>query len=156
MTDIKSKEARSKNMSAIRSRDTKPEMFIRKRLFAKGYRYRIASKLIPGHPDLYLAKYNAAVFIHGCFWHRHADCKYAYMPKSKVDFWNTKFANNRKRDKIVKEELADRGIKMIVVWECVIKQAQKKGNDPELLIATIEKYIKSGPQYIEIDADLLL
>ena len=104
MADIVSPEQRSQNMAAIRSRDTKPEVYFRKLLFAKGYRYRIAAKNIPGHPDIFLRKYNTAIFIHGCFWHRHHGCKYAYTPKSREDFWQNKFEANIKRDYIVKTQ----------------------------------------------------
>ena len=86
--DIKSAEDRSRNMAAIRSKDTKPEIFFRKLLFANGFRYRKNVNYVPGHPDLYLAKYHTAIFVHGCFWHRHKGCKYAYMPKSRQEFWN--------------------------------------------------------------------
>ena len=85
--DIKSPEERSKNMAAIHSKNTKPEVYFRKLLFAQGYRYSLNSKNIPGHPDIYLKKYNTAIFVHGCFWHRHEGCKYAYMPKSRAEFW---------------------------------------------------------------------
>ena len=78
MADIVSPEKRSQNMSAIRSKNTKPEVYLRKLLFAQGYRYRIADKSVPGHPDIFLRKYNTAIFVNGCFWHRHPDCKYAY------------------------------------------------------------------------------
>ena len=87
MADIVSPEKRSQNMSAIRSKNTKPEVYLRKLLFAQGYRYRIADKSVPGHPDIFLRKYNTAIFVNGCFWHRHPDCKYAYTPKSRVEFW---------------------------------------------------------------------
>ena len=87
MTDIKSPEERSRNMAAIRSKDTKPEVYLRKLLFAQGYRYRKNYKKIPGHPDIYLPKYRTAIFVHGCFWHRHQGCKYAYMPYSNIEFW---------------------------------------------------------------------
>lgn len=106
--DIVTPEQRSKNMAAICSKDTKPEVYFRKLLFAKGYRYSLNSKNVPGHPDIYLRKYNTAVFIHGCFWHRHKDCKFAYMPKSKVVFWQNKFETNQKRDFVVKNELQKR------------------------------------------------
>lgn len=86
--DIKTPEERSKNMAAIHSRNTKPEIWFRKQLFARGYRYRLNTNRIQGHPDIYLRKYNTAIFIHGCFWQRHQGCKYAYMPKSRVEFWN--------------------------------------------------------------------
>ena len=77
MADIVSPEKRSQNMSAIRSKNTKPEVYLRKLLFAQGYRYRIADKSVPGHPDIFLRKYNTAIFVNGCFWHRHLGCKYA-------------------------------------------------------------------------------
>ena len=103
--DIVTPEQRSKNMAAIRSKDTKPEVYFRKLLFAKGYRYSLNSKTVPGHPDIYLRKYNTAVFVHGCFWHRHEGCKFAYMPKSRIEFWQNKFEANRKRDIVVRNEL---------------------------------------------------
>ena len=81
MADIKSPEDRSRNMAAIRNKDTKPEIYLRNLLFAEGYRYRKNYAKIPGHPDIYLPKYKTAIFVHGCFWHRHQGCKYAYMPK---------------------------------------------------------------------------
>lgn len=101
MTDIVSAEERSRNMAAIRNRDTKPEVYLRKLLFVRGYRYRIAAKSVPGHPDIFLRKYNTAIFVHGCFWHRHQGCKYAYTPKSRVEFWQKKFDDNVRRDRIV-------------------------------------------------------
>ena len=82
MADIVSPEQRSKNMAAIRSKNTKPEVYLRKLLFAQGFRYRIAAKNVPGHPDMFLRKYNTAIFVHGCFWHHHKGCRYAYNPKS--------------------------------------------------------------------------
>lgn len=125
MADIVSPEQRSKNMSAIRSKNTKPEVYLRKLLFAQGFRYRIAAKNIPGHPDIFLRKYNTAIFVNGCFWHRHSGCKYAYMPKSRVDFWQKKFDDNVRRDAAVKAELLERGIKCLIVWECTIKRMMK-------------------------------
>ena len=101
MADIKSLEDRSKNMAAIKNKNTKPEIYLRIELFSRGYRYRIASPMVPGHPDMYLAKYKLAIFVHGCFWHRHEGCKYSYMPKSRVDFWDKKFKSNIVRDKTV-------------------------------------------------------
>lgn len=105
MADIVTAEQRSRNMAAIRSRDTKPEVYLRKLFFAKGYRYRIADKTVPGHHDIFLRKYNTAIFVHGCFWHRHQNCKYAYTPKSRVEVWQKKFNDNVRRDKIVQDEL---------------------------------------------------
>lgn len=126
MADIKSPAERSKNMSAIKRANTKPELFIRHLLFDAGYRYRLQASKIPGHPDLWMRKYNAAIFVHGCFWHRHKGCSLAYMPKSRLDFWNSKFENNIQRDKNVLAQLEERKIRCLVVWECTIKQAQKK------------------------------
>lgn len=120
--DIVTSEQRSKNMSAIRSKNTKPEIYFRKLLFAEGYRYSLNSKNISGHPDIFLGKYNTAIFINGCFWHRHKGCKYAYMPKSRVEFWQKKFEDNQKRDEKVGQELEERRIKRLVVWECTIKK----------------------------------
>lgn len=94
MADIVSPEKRSQNMSAIRSKNTQPEVYLRKLLFAQGYRYRIADKSVPGHPDIFLRKYNTAIFVNGCFWHRHPGCKFAYTPKSRVEFWQKKFDDN--------------------------------------------------------------
>jgi len=144
--DIKSKEARSLNMSKIKSKDTKPEVYLRKLLFARGYRYRIAEKSVPGHPDIFLRKYNTAIFVHGCFWHRHDGCKYAYMPKSRVEFWQKKFEDNVRRDAVVKEELQKCGIKCVVVWECTIRRMMKNEQYKEHLITDISDFIVSDHQ----------
>ena len=100
--DIKSEAERSRNMSRIRSTDTKPEVYFRKKLFAAGYRYRKNDRRLPGCPDIYLPKYRTVIFVHGCFWHRHEGCKYAYMPKSRIDFWGKKFQRNVERDREVR------------------------------------------------------
>lgn len=125
MADIKSSEARSKNMSAIKRANTKPELFIRKLLFRAGYRYRLQTTKVTGHPDLWLKKYNTAIFVHGCFWHRHPECPFSYMPKSKEDFWTNKFKKNIQRDQKVHEQLMDQNIKCLVIWECTIRKCQK-------------------------------
>ena len=125
MADIVSPQKRSQNMAAIRSKNTKPEVYLRKLLFAQGYRYRIADKSVPGHPDIFLRKYNTAIFVNGCFWHRHQGCKYAYIPKSRVEFWQKKFDDNVRRDAVVGATLRERSIKCLVVWECTIKRMEK-------------------------------
>ncbi len=150
MTDNKSPEARSKNMSAIKRVDTRPEVYIRKLLFMSGYRYLIQSNTIPGHPDLWMKKYNTAVFVHGCFWHRHKGCSFAYTPKSSVDFWNEKFERNTQRDRIVLEQLKAQNIRCLIIWECTIKHAQKKNGDPILLQKMIEEFLLSDRQYQEL------
>lgn len=150
MADIKSPAERSKNMSAIKRANTKPELFIRHLLFDAGYRYRLQANKIPGHPDLWMRKYNTAIFVHGCFWHRHKGCTLAYMPKSRLDFWNSKFEKNMQRDKSVLAQLEERKIRCLVVWECTIKQAQKKNGDPYLILKAIEDFLISDKQYEEI------
>ena len=114
MADIVSPEKRSQNMSAIRSKNTKPEVYLRKLLFSQGYRYRIADKSVPVHPDIFLRKYNTAIFVNGCFWHRHPGCKYAYTPKSRVEFRHKKIDENVRRDSEVKAELMEHGIKCFI------------------------------------------
>lgn len=150
MADIKSTEERSKNMAAIRSRDTKPEVFVRCGLFSRGYRYRIAPKNVPGHPDLYLAKYKAAIFVHGCFWHRHDGCKYAYSPKSRPEFWNAKFESNLKRDYVVKEALQEKGFRQLIIWECSIREALRNEGIRIKLFDRIERFLRSDEKYLEI------
>lgn len=150
MADIISPEQRSKNMSAIRSKDTKPEIYLRKVLFAAGYRYRIAEESVAGHPDIFLRKYNAAIFVHGCFWHRHSGCKYAYSPKSRVEFWENKFTTNMKRDETVKLELSQHGNRQLIVWECTIKRMQKNPQFKEDVIRTITDFLLSDQVFLEI------
>lgn len=148
--DVVTLEQRSKNMSAIRSKNTKPEIYFRKLLFSKGYRYSLNSKNVPGHPDIYLKKYNTAIFINGCFWHRHEGCKYAYMPKSRVEFWKKKFEANQKRDEKVRQELAQKHIKCLIIWECVIKHMNKDNNNEQYVLSKVLKYIQSEALFFEI------
>lgn len=150
MTDIKSPEERSRNMSKIRSKDTKPEVWLRKRLFERGYRYRKNVRNVPGHPDAWLAKYNTAVFVHGCFWHRHKGCKYAYTPKSRIEFWTEKFQKNVERDRRVSIELEKAGIRRLIVWECTVK---KMVRDEAFLNQTLESighFLRSEETMLEI------
>jgi DNA mismatch endonuclease (patch repair protein) len=114
-------EQRSRNMSAIKSKNTKPEIKVRKVLHSMGYRFRLHSKDLPGSPDIVLPKYKTVIFVHGCFWHRHQNCKYASTPKTRQEFWNKKFNENINRDKINQENLSSKGWKIIIVWECEIK-----------------------------------
>ena len=125
MADTISPERRSRNMASIRSKDTKPEVYLRKLLYHNGFRYRKNYSGVFGHPDIYLPKYKVAIFVHGCYWHRHSGCRYAYMPKSRVDFWQKKFDDNVRRDQLVQETLEHQGIRYVVVWECAINAIQK-------------------------------
>lgn len=120
-------------MSQIRGKDTKPELLVRKLLFAKGFRYRLHVKNLPGKPDMVFAKYKAVLFIHGCFWHGHKECKYYVVPKTRTDWWVNKICTNITNDQKNVSRLHDDGWKVIVVWECELKK--------ELLEKTIDKLI---------------
>ena len=115
-------EQRSRNMSAIKSKNTKPEIAVRKLLYSMGYRFRLHRKDLPGSPDIVLPKYKTVIFVHGCFWHRHENCKYASTPKTRSEFWESKFEGNIKRDKINQTNLIKLGWKIIIVWECDLKK----------------------------------
>ena len=141
---------RSKNMSAIRGRNTKPELLIRQWLFAEGYRYRINVKYIPGHPDLFLRKYNTAIFVHGCFWHRHKNCKYAYTPKSNTEFWLKKFDDNVRRDDKVRKLLEEQKTKQLIIWECTVKEMAKNGDYRSELLEKIERFFLSTDLFMEV------
>ena len=150
MTDIVTPEQRSKNMAAIRSKNTKPEVYFRKLLFNHGYRYSLNSKRIPGHPDIYLRKYNTAIFVHGCFWHRHPGCKYAYTPKSRIEFWQKKFNDNVRRDAVVMQQLEEQGIKCLVIWECTVKRMLKDEVFKNFVLEKSELFFSSEDQFVSI------
>ena len=127
MTDRITKEQRSKNMSQIRSKDTSIELKVRKYLFSLGYRYRVNYKELPGKPDIVFTKKKIAIFIHGCYWHGHnCNSRYAHISKSNTNYWNTKIQRNQERDKRNIEQLEKDGWKVIVLWECEIKDNLKK------------------------------
>lgn len=139
MVDNISKEARSYNMSRIRSKDTKPEILVRSYLFSRGLRFRKNDKRYPGSPDVVLPKYHTVVFVHGCFWHHHKGCKYATIPKSNVDYWKNKLYRNRERDEHNQKELEAMGWKVITVWECRLKK-DKREQTLERLYAQITSF----------------
>ena len=150
MADIKSPEERSRNMAKIRSRDTKPEEYIRKLLFSQGYRYRKNVSNLPGHPDAWMAKYNTAVFVHGCFWHRHEGCEYAYTPKSRVEFWTDKFRKNIERDRTVREQLDERKIRSLIIWECTVKKMMKSEEERQRVLDRIALFLISEDTTCEL------
>ena len=119
-------------MSCIRGKDTKPEIMVRSYLFRRGLRFRKNDRRYPGSPDVVLPKYNAVVFVHGCFWHLHEGCKYAQMPKSNVEYWESKLYRNRERDEHNKKELEDMGWNVITVWECELKRDRREPTLEEL------------------------
>jgi len=130
--DIWNKEKRSECMSKIRSKNTKPELALRKALFARGFRYRVNDKHLSGKPDIVLPKYKTVIFLHGCFWHRHEGCKYAYTPKTNTKFWVDKITSNAERDKVNLQKLTALGWNVLTVWECEIRHEHK--HDISLLV----------------------
>lgn len=129
MSDKLTPEKRSWNMSRIKGKDTKIEVEVRKYLFSKGYRFRKNDKRYPGKPDIVLPKYHVAIFVHGCFWHRHEGCKDATIPKTRTEFWLEKFDKNVKNDQIKQEKLRELGWKVIVIWECELKRSFQETMD---------------------------
>lgn len=118
---------RSQNMAKVKNKNTKPEIFLRKLLWHKGFRYRVNYKNLPGSPDIYLSKYRVAIFVNGCFWHMHENCRYSSIPKNNHEFWKNKLEGNVERDKKNYARLESMGIKVIVVWGCEIKRMMKDG-----------------------------
>lgn len=126
MSDHLTIEQRHKNMAAIRSKDTKPEMVVRKYLWSRGFRYRVNNPRLPGHPDIVLRKYHTCIFVNGCFWHGHEGCKYFRMPKTNTEFWERKISRNRERDREEQKQLARMGWHCITVWECELKGERRE------------------------------
>lgn len=146
MTDTVDQQTRSRMMSAIGAKNTKPELALRRALHARGFRFRLHSKQVYGRPDIVLAKYHAAIFVHGCFWHRHADCRYATTPSTRPEFWEAKFDANLRRDIHVRTSLLASGWRVATVWECVLRK-------PETIAATVEHlsaWLFSDGEEIEI------
>ena len=117
-------EQRSRNMSAIKSKNTKPEIKVRKVLHSMGYRFRLHRKDLPGSPDIVLPKYKTVIFVHGCFWHRHENCKYASIPKTRQEFWNKKFKTNIERDLEIQDKIKNLNWRSVVIWECETKNME--------------------------------
>lgn len=134
MTDVHDKTTRSYNMSQIKGKDTKPEMMVRKYIFSKGFRYRLHDKRLPGKPDIVLPKLKVAVFIHGCFWHGHTNCRYFVLPKTRTEWWLKKIERNKQLDSENLLKLKDAGWKVFTVFECKLK--------PNLRAKTLENLVK--------------
>src|SRR6476646_9707695 len=135
MADVHDKKTRSYNMSRIRSTDTKPEMLVRRFLHARGYRYKLHDKSLPGKPDIVLPKYKTVIFVHGCFWHGHKGCKYFVVPKTRTEWWMEKIGKNVANDRKKQFAINEAGWKIILLWECELK-----GNEKD---ATLERLVKS-------------
>jgi len=138
VTDIFSEEQRSYVMSRVSSKDTKPEKIVRSFLHRSGFRFRLHVLNLPGKPDLVLAKYKTVIFVHGCFWHRHKDCKKATTPQSRKGFWEEKFKRNVIRDKENCQALRRNGWKIWVVWECELTNAQKRSKRLANLVTALD------------------
>ncbi len=136
-----SKDKRSKMMAAIHSRDTKPELMVRKYLWRLGFRYRLNLNRLPGHPDIVLRKYHTCIFVNGCFWHGH-DCEDFRMPKTNVEFWEKKIRRNQERDKEEQRKLAKMGWHVIVVWECELSPERREDTLRSLAFTLNHIYLK--------------
>ena len=132
-------------MSGIRARNTRPEMRLRRELHALGFRFRLHAKDLPGKPDLVLKKHNAAIFVHGCFWHRHRDCPLASTPSSNREFWADKFARNSERDRQAMEALRSMGWRIATVWECGLRR-----KDISIVIELTRQWLLSHDPHIEL------
>ena len=138
MADIHSSETRSFNMSQIRSKNTKPELLVRKNLFSNGFRYRLHKKNLPGSPDIVLSKYKTVIFVNGCFWHGHEGCKYFKMPSTRADWWNSKITRTKERDAESIKQLRKNGWHAIVIYECQLKN-KKLNRTIKRLITRLNK-----------------
>ena len=137
MADNLTAEQRRKNMSAIKSRHTKPEIIVRSMLHRLGFRFRLHNKKLPGKPDIILPKYKTVIFVHGCFWHQHKGCKRSTIPKSNTDYWIPKLTGNVKRDVQHKADLKKSGWNVAVVWECETKDADNLAKKLKKIFAKI-------------------
>lgn len=140
MADVHTKAARSYNMSRIRSKNTRPEMIVRKALFANGFRFRLHDKRLPGKPDIVLKKYNTVIFVHGCFWHGHKNCKYYVVPKTRTEWWLNKITGNQENDKVKRNKLEKEGWGIVEVFECELKK--------EKLNKTLSKIIEKIKSHV--------
>ncbi len=140
--DKLTKEQRHRCMAAIRGRNTKPEILVRKFLFSRGFRYRLNHSRLPGHPDIVLRKYRTVVFVNGCFWHGHDGCKYYVLPKSNTEFWQTKIMRNKTRDTKEQQELSLMGWHCITVWECQLKSSTRENTLLSLVYTLSHIYLE--------------
>ena len=146
MTDIVDKQTRSRMMTGIKGKDTKPELVLRRALHARGFRYRLHSKNVPGRPDLVFQKYHAIVFVHGCFWHRHEGCRYTTTPSTRPEFWQAKFDANVTRDGTIQGQLLEAGWRVATVWECSLRKTDQLVETVELIAA----WLLSNGRQIEV------
>lgn len=144
MADIVDQATRSRMMAGIRGRNTRPEMALRQALHARGLRYRLHDRKLPGTPDLVFRRFGAVCFVHGCFWHRHAGCLYATIPATRTEFWLTKFEANVKRDRRNRQDLVLAGWRVAVVWECALRKEMRPG-----LVSKLEGWLRGNEPVFE-------
>lgn len=147
-------KTRSKMMSSVRSKDTKLEVEIRKRLFAMGFRYRLYPRGLPGKPDLVLKKHKTVIFINGCFWHLHG-CEYSSIPQTRTKWWKEKLEGNRKRDLVNINKLHKDGWKIVIIWECAIRKTRPdmRGDKLDNLTKSISNFLSAKECFMEIDCN---
>lgn len=149
MPDVVDKATRSRMMSGIRGKNTRPELFLRKGLHALGFRFRLHVKDIPGKPDIVLPKYRALIVVHGCFWHGHG-CRYCKTPKTNTDFWQEKIQGNRLRDELTLHRQLDFGWRCLVVWECAVRRSQRVHGELDI-VALSADWLTGSSRFAVID-----
>ena len=155
MTDTVNRQTRSKMMSAVRAKNTKLEIEIRRRLFAQGFRYRLHARDLPGTPDMVFPKYSTVIFVHGCFWHYHG-CSRSTIPDSRRNWWRKKLEDNKTRDAKALTELRSNGWRIVVIWECSVRRPgieRQKALDSVCL--RVAKFLRSKKSSLEISGPLL-
>ena len=145
MSNSAPKMSRSMMMSRIGSKDTKPELVVRRGLHAQGFRYRLHNRELPGKPDIVFFRYRAVIFVHGCFWHAHENCKFFTLPKSNAAFWQEKLYSNRDRDQISIRRFKERGWRVMIVWECATRKLSS-----DRVIDAISKWLLSDQSFSEL------
>ena len=151
MADVMTPKQRSRCMAAVKGKDTKPEMIVRKYLFSRGMRFRVQVRKLPGTPDIVLPKYKTVIFVNGCFWHGHEDCKYFRLPKSNVEFWKEKIGRNIERDRESMQALLDLGWKIIRVWECELRNKANREDTLNKIYKSITSPNGSSYSFEETD-----
>lgn len=149
MTDVHSKAVRSKNMAAIKGRNTRPEMLVRRALHQAGFRYRLHVASLPGKPDMVFPRYKAVIFVQGCFWHQH-QCAMFHWPKTRAEWWRQKIRANRSHDEVVQDKLRELGWRVLLIWECAIKGKNKL--PPGQLVSNISDWLQAGNSFAELPA----
>lgn len=149
MSDIVERATRSRIMARVGSRDTKPELVLRRALHARGFRYRLHVRKLPGTPDMVFHRFRAVCFVHGCFWHRHSGCSRATDPATRAEFWQAKFRANVERDCKMRKKLLESGWRVAVVWECALR-----GELANRTVETLENWIRGSAREFETPLDI--